>query len=348
MKIRERNLEYVRLDLNELPEPIIDDNGWRHSQENVEINRYDSDLADRLMDKIAGHFRLNKENLLLEAGADGALSLVFNYCARKNMPLFLPEPSYTGFRFIADVNRCVSVGYPTVDRKLRQVPPDMCAAANKSALVFCNPDNPTGYMIDDFEPFVRNPENLVIVDEAYVEFEPGISAMKYVREGYENIIVIRTFSKAFGAASIRLGYIAAHPDLIKKLNEYQLRYPVSSLAIEMGLELWEQRSRMEENVAELRRSCSRLQERFTQIGLNVIPSRMNFFSFTLPPHLPLKDFIVRLQMHYVYLRPFDFFNDYGPLIRVTAGTPDENEKLVQVLESFAGWGDSNNYQQRRN
>jgi histidinol-phosphate aminotransferase len=325
-----------RLDLNELPAPILEDTDWYPASKHIDINRYDSDLAPRLTGLIARHYGLKRESVLLEAGGDGALNLVFNYCAHKKLTVFIPEPAYGGFDFISSVVQCPTRKYITLDRQLGQKPFDVSQLQEGTALLLCNPDNPTGHIIPEIRGYLENHVQPVIVDEAYIDFSPGISATKLIKEGIPRVIVLGTFSKAFGAASVRLGYVIAHPRLIEELSRYQLRYPVSSLAVEMGLQLWKHRTRMKQNVRALQKACQWLQNRFVDLGFNVIPSKMNFFSCTLPRDVKFKEFVDKLRRHHIYVQIFDFHEEIGPLIRVTTGKQEENEELVNRLKKILG------------
>ncbi|MBA3534044.1 MAG: histidinol-phosphate aminotransferase family protein [Ardenticatenales bacterium] len=317
--------EKLLFDLNELPAPIIDQFTWYQSTDALHIHRYETQAAEKLIGLIAEYNQLPVECVLLDAGADGILSLIFHYCARQNQSVYLPHPSYTGFPTLAAIAGCTVVPY-AVQPHLPQVP-------DQPPLLICNPDNPSGQLIADLESYIARRNGLTIIDEAYIEFCPAISTIALVREG-RPVLLVRTFSKAFGAASIRLGYLLGPAPLIKRMRDYQMRYPVSTLAIEAGIDLWQQRAQMEASVVMIRAACQELQQAFRELGFDVLPSQTNFFACFCPPSVDAGQLCEQLRARNVYIQLFNLGAGKNPLLRITTSDPDTNQKLLQIVASL--------------
>ncbi|MFH1469105.1 MAG: aminotransferase class I/II-fold pyridoxal phosphate-dependent enzyme [Pseudomonadota bacterium] len=199
------------------------------------------------------------------------------------------------------------------------------------ALLVCNPDNPTGRVLDLalLEQAAR--DHLVVVDEAYGEFATEHSGIHPVRRGTGNMLVVRTFSKAFGAAGLRLGYAVGHPDLLRELQHHQLAFPLSSYALVVGSALWRRRAQMTENVRRLQAERAQIGAAFAAMGFQVLPGCANFFS-CFPPEGTDPVALGRLMMERgVLVRWFGPGQRHPGFLRVTVGTPGENRLLLQVV-----------------
>jgi len=325
--------------LNELPEPLIslalkcvEDGG-------IPFNRYlrDSDLA--LRRRIAAHYGLTEENVMLEAGADGGLRLCFQWCCHQSQTVWIPDPSYTGFRQIMKAVGCRSREYRVVDAELNVLEIDP-GIPESDPLVVCNPNNPFGHIEPNFSPKLSDRAGITIFDEAYGEFAGDSPAIRMIRENRPNVVVIRTFSKAFGAAGIRLGYLLGSSAILKSLEDYQMPYPVSCLAVAAGLHLWDVIGQLDHVVSSARRRREELERNLQSVGFRIIqtyPNVTSFFSCLPPPPLEARPFVSRLSEKRckVHLVPGGSAPD---LIRFNAGSDEENRTLFSRLrELLASW-----------
>lgn len=216
--------------------------------------------------------------------------------------------------------------------------------ANTRMVMLANPNNPTGTMFeaDATEAFLRRvPEHvLVVLDEAYSDFAEFFAAQRgihwsrsfdYVRSGRANVVVLRTFSKAYGLAGVRLGYAAGHPDLLGNLARVRSSFSISALAEAAGLAAIRDEAHVRRTLENNAAGAEWLQERLTELGLRVIPTSTNFLYFETKENAGAVT--ERLQTEGVIVRslvPWKIANG----IRVTIGTPEQNEKFIQGMKKI--------------
>ncbi len=202
-----------------------------------------------------------------------------------------------------------------------------------------NPNNPTGTWLDgeELEGFVAGvPENvIVVVDEAYIEYvaEPGYPDASRWLARYPNLIVTRTFSKAYGLASLRVGYSLSHPDIADLLNRVRQPFNVNSMALAAAEAALGDQAFIERSVAVNREGMAQLTEGFRRLGLEWIPSVGNFVTVDLGrPVEPVDQALLREGC---IARPVA---NYGlpDHLRVTVGLAEENERFLAALEKVLG------------
>ena len=207
------------------------------------------------------------------------------------------------------------------------------AVTDRTRLVFvCNPNNPTGTIVgrDEVEHLLeRVPRDcLVVLDEAYREFvtSPDYPDGLDVLRDHANVAVLRTFSKAYGLAALRVGYAIARPDVIAALRKVRVPFGVNGLAQAAARASLAAQDEMRERVAGVITERARLRKALDELGLPVVPSEANFLWLSTPDDAAvLGEYCQRAG---VVLRPFP-----GVGVRVTVGAPAENDRLVKVLRS---------------
>ena len=194
------------------------------------------------------------------------------------------------------------------------------------------PNNPTGssITIDEIEKIARLTSGLLIVDEAYAEFSEETSAVTLIKE-YPHVVVIRTMSKAFAFAGVRLGYLVADPAVIDAMFLVRLPYHLSALTQSAGEVALDFKSELLGTVAQLRADRDRVAAQLTEMGLNVIPSASNFLLFSgfdMPS----------AQLWQAMLDRGVLIRDVGLLgyLRVTIGNEAENTKFISTLSVCLG------------
>jgi histidinol-phosphate aminotransferase len=203
----------------------------------------------------------------------------------------------------------------------------------KPALTFITtPNNPTGsaVSVEEIEKIAKNTSGLLVVDEAYAEFSEESSAVSLI-EKYPHVVVIRTMSKAFAFAGVRLGYLVADPAVIEAMFLVRLPYHLSALtqaAAEVALDF---KGELLGTVAQLRSDRDRVAQQLTEMGLKVIPSASNFLLFSgfdMPA----------TQLWQAMLDRGVLIRDVGLLgyLRVTIGNEAENQKFIEALSACLG------------
>jgi len=225
---------------------------------------------------------------------------------------------------------------------------DLAAMADRvgeqTRLAFiANPNNPTGTWVGDaaLESFIASmpADTLVVVDEAYADYveDPSYPDCTRWLDRYPNLVVTRTFSKAYGLAGLRLGYGLSNPEVADILNRVRQPFNVSALAQAAGLAALADREYLSRSVQTNNRERQKLAEALDRFGLRFIPSVGNFLLVDFgAPALPVYEALLRLS---VIVRPV---GNYGlsDCLRISIGTPEENDRLIaalgQVLEARHG------------
>ena len=212
------------------------------------------------------------------------------------------------------------------------------AITDRTRLIFiCNPNNPTGNIVtaDEVAAFIRRvPDDVIVVfDEAYYEFVDSSDypdSLAYVKSGrYPNTIVLRTFSKAYGIAGIRLGYGIAQPDLLAPLRATTESFPVNRLAQIAGLAALEDDEFMALTIAVNAAGRAYLYREFGRLGLDYVPSHTNFVLVHLGPSAP--QVFQKLLERGIIVRPCVAY-ELPEHLRITVGTEAQNARFIAALE----------------
>jgi histidinol-phosphate aminotransferase len=299
------------------------------------LNRYPDPFADRLREAISGHYGLDRDHIIMANGSDELIDLAVRAFVRPGRSVLGADITYGMYRVSAAAS-----GFPyrvLAVNEDHQIDERSLGHAHDSDVLFlCCPNNPTGTVLESraIERIVRTFPGLVVIDEAYGEFADaqGIpSSIGLVANGAPNVLVLRTFSKAFGAAGLRLGYGISSVFLIKTLQKIKPPYNVSALSQAIGLELWEKRSRMEENVERLSLEKARLMDACVELGCKVRRSPTNFFLIELASQSQRdRTYEVLRDEYRIVVRKI---RGLANVLRITVGTPKENDYLISSLRA---------------
>jgi histidinol-phosphate aminotransferase len=209
--------------------------------------------------------------------------------------------------------------------------------SDKTRLLYlCSPNNPTStqFKVEDVETLAKAFPGIVILDEAYGEFA-DYSLVPRIGE-FENMIILRTFSKAFGLAALRLGYAVANPELAKILTEKTpLPYPVSGFTLRMGCKMLDNVDLMKESVRELKRERGKLIKALNEIdGVQAFDSQANFL--LVNTQKPCDQVNEKLLKRGIMLKKWGKILQYENCFRVTVGLPEMNAKLIEALKQIQG------------
>jgi len=302
-------------------------------------NRYPDDQTSLLKQQIAEFWNISKENILLGAGSSEFLGLVPLSVSSTKGNIVTAEPSYRVWNrqaesFGLSVKRIpLSAGDKTLS--LGEM---MSAMDNETRLMYlCNPNNPVGTYVEDhlLRDFVRecSKKCMVLVDEAYTEF-PDIPSLKDLAVNNPNIVVAKTFSKIYGLAGARIGYIIGHPDTIKKIAVLQ-PWPdanVSATSVAAASAALKDQAFVKDcrtKIAQAREMCNKT---FNELSLEYIPSHTNFILFSIGKIGA--DFSKKMQAKNIYVQYRDHFG--GKWCRVSMGTIEEMQFFCSALKSVVG------------
>lgn len=283
-----------------------------------------------LTKKIARYAGVDSGQVMVTNGTDQAIDVIVRTFSDRGDQIVIPEPTFAMYGQYARINGNVIVSPLYGKDKLDFPLQDVLKTIDRSTklVVVCNPNNPTGTLVslDDIARIARKAKRAIVyVDEAYYEFS-GVTATGLINE-YPNIIVSRTFSKAFGMAGLRIGYVIARPEyvaeMLKVRGPYDVNQPACSAASD-ALEKVESTRRYSREVME---QAKPLVERFLrEQGIPFYPSAGNFILFK--PENP-RTVAESLRENGIALRPQDKRNVEGTL-RVTIGTPSQMKRFIDT------------------
>ncbi|MCS6967601.1 MAG: histidinol-phosphate transaminase [Cytophagales bacterium] len=300
-----------------------------------ECNRYPN--FDLLLQKLSDYHQIAKEQICITAGSSEALALAAIAFARnKRENIITAKPTFNVFPDIAERLGTKRIDVPLTAEKVIDLHA-MAAAVNKrtAAVYVCNPNNPTGSKLETetLHNFVRtiSQKTTVVVDEVYHDF---IEAPSLIAQTANNprLVVIRSFSKVYGLAGMRIGYAVAHPDTIKKMTALIARpgICISQAGVAGAIAALEDRDFVRMSVEKNRESQEILYAYLRQAGIRYIPSYANLVYFSLEgfPKTYLED----MKARKVIVREID---DYGQRwCRVSMGSPEEMKRFVEILKSM--------------
>jgi histidinol-phosphate aminotransferase len=302
------------------------------------LNRYPESEFE-LKRLLASKYALKPENIIIGNGSNEIIETSFRALRYKNQnEVLVPEPSFAFYTIAAKIYGYRAKGVPLKDLTID--PEDMVdRISDKTRIVFLNnPNNPTGTIFEDdqFRRFLdRLPEEiLVVVDEAYAEF---VESDKFPRSiSYISdypVLVLRTFSKAYGLAGLRVGYGIGNERLISFLERTKQPFSVNMMALVAAKAALSDDRYIQKVLDGNRIGKSYLYSALTEMGISFNPSEANFFLIQIGPHA--EDVAKRLFEARILVRSMSAY-DLPNFIRVTVGTMDENRAFIEGLRRALG------------
>ena len=294
------------------------------------LNRYPDRHAIEFRKALVGHYtpRFDIDNILPTAGSIEAIDLLMT--ALRPSKLIVNVPGYDVYEQRASVHGIATQRVPFTPDGQPDVPAIIKCADENSVVVLIHPNNPTGKLVAEQigQDVIDNFPGLIVIDEAYIEYSGlEVSFERFVLTN-PNVIILRTFSKAWGLAGVRLGYVVAHPTLIQRLATAQTIYSVSRFALRAGVCALQQNSLMRTEVIETLENKRLLYNRLFEAGIPAIDSQANFL--LINPHDTSK--VHRgLADRGILVRPRQLIYGQQDHLRLTVGSETENELLYRVL-----------------
>jgi len=289
-----------------------------------------------LRKRLAELFGVETANVIAGAGSEGIMADIVRTFLCDDDEILTTEAAFQGFQVLA---RGRSVPYRAVPyrRWAYDLPALADAISPRTKLIYlANPNNPTGsfFTRKEFEQFhALVPQRvLIILDEAYYEFgmvEPSYPDSMHYR--FDNVITLRTFSKAYGLASARVGYGFGHEDLVSVLLKVKLPFEPSGIAEAAALGALEDREFMLRTVANNAKGLVYLKTQLARLGVEFAPAAANFLMMVFPDNGTAQHVFEALLSHGIIVRPLAA-TGLPHCLRVSIGTPEENALFVQALE----------------
>ena len=297
------------------------------------LRLYPDPKADMLVSAIAKEYGLSNDMVFAGIGSDDVLAMLFMTFFNSETPVLFPDITYSFYDVWAEMLRIPYETQP-LDENFHIVPEDYMK--ENGGIVIANPNAPTGVAIPvaTIEKIVKaNPDSIVIVDEAYVDFGAE-SALPLVHK-YDNVIITQTFSKSRSLAGLRIGYAMAAPGTIRYLNDvkysfnsYTMNYP----SIVLGTAALSDKEHFDRTCAKVCATRKWVMERFRDLGFKFEESSANFL-FVTHPDIQARDIYNYLRANGVYVRWFDKprIRNY---LRITIGKDAQMDRLFECLEDM--------------
>ncbi len=327
--------QMLRFNANENPWPPI------HADTPL-LNRYPEKQPADLIERLCDLYRTSAENLLVTRGADDGIdSIIRGFCQPAVDKIAHCPPTFVMYRILAQLH-----GAPVIDVPLAHDQEFACdfsgvldAVDRGAKVVFlCSPNNPTGSIVDSVEilSLARQVESraIVVVDEAYIEFSNTASVVDQVNS-HVNLVVLRTLSKAFSLAGLRIGSVIACPTIIDYLRQIIVPYPMSRASVDAALNAISDdcvpiaRRRIEELISEKTKFQSAL-EPFGWV-IRVYPSWANFLLIQVADSRGLLGFA---EENGILIRDQSDQPGLTNCVRISMGTPEEMDRLLDVLRQY--------------
>lgn len=316
--------EGIFLDANENPIGSI-------TAEN--FNRYPDPYQSALKMRISEIKKVSVDQMFLGNGSDEAIDLLIRaFCTPGKDNIIILPPTYGMYEVSAEINAvAIKKVNLTVDFQIQPQKILQEVDENTKIIFFCSPNNPTGNPMDreNILKVLDGFDGLVVVDEAYIDFSESDSFTSLL-DRYQNLLVMQTFSKAWGLASLRLGMAFASPEIIKVLNRIKPPYNISGLTQDTVLKALQQEEKMKEMVREILQERGFLENQLKNLEqvIRVYPSDSNFLLIKIPGAKNIYDKLIHEK---IIVRDRSKVVLCEDCLRITVGTRFENEKLLEAL-----------------
>lgn len=328
--------QVVRFDTNTAPWPPV---AWEQTVldlPRLPANEYPHPSNEPLRSALAGRFEVAPEQVVVTCGADEALFLVASAYLGPERVGVTSDPCFSMFRVVTE-----GVGARLVTVPLGQdwQPPlegilSAASGPNVGVVWLCSPNNPTGLSLS--EDFVRTivealPDTLVALDEAYAEVAG--TSLAHVMLGAPNGVLIRTFSKGYGLAGARVGYVVTNPEIASTLETLRLPQNMTAFGIAAACRALDDQAGLAQRVFALNAERERLTSELTHRNWTVLPSRANFV-LARPPQNAV-EVAQWLQGAGLIVRSYPGHARLKDWLRIAARSPEENDRLLTRLDAFA-------------
>ena len=317
----------IRLDANESPLSLTDEVKARFCAEfnKININRYPDPDSSALREAFAKKFSLDANNVMAGNGSDEIISVIMTSLLDSGDKLCVAYPDFSMYAFYAELSENEVIICKKDESFTLNALSSFVKENGARAVIFSNPCNPTGegYKRDEVIKFIESTPALCIVDEAYMDFWD--QSILDVADKYENLIVLKTLSKAYGSAGIRLGFAIGHPSLIRALNVARSPYNVNTLTQTLGKIIIED---MPERSAYLATQAKKLEAKIGELlpDAKIVTTKTNFVYFSHPDAKKIYEGLLECGIAIRYFKP--------DRLRITASTDEEMDELYSAIKNI--------------
>lgn len=328
---------WIKLNTNENPyppSPKVMERLRAFSQESDCLRKYPHPLGEPLRSKLAAHHNVNSSNIVVFNGSDEALAVLTRTVLDKSDDSAFPEISYSLYPVLLSA---VGSFFTKVamDSNLK-VPLDSLAKANGKLKFITTPNAPTGEQVDNQELYKRvvsNENSLWVVDEAYQDFSEQQSFASFIPQ-LKNAVVVRTFSKSYALAGLRVGYlICSNAPLVSGILAMKDSYNLDALAIELAIAALSDQKYFDEKISKIKKERRQLHLALQERGFEVMQSAANFIFARPPEKISAERLYKNLKEKKILVR---YFSDekISSFVRISLGNEIENKTLLFTIDTI--------------
>lgn len=332
-----KHSEILKLDSNEnffipkdkLAEFIIE------VAENFDPRFYPQEDEQELREKLSVYLGVPADCITVGSGSDELMERITRLFLESGEQALSISPTFSMYQHAVNLQKAELLEVPLREDFSLDVNSLLAKATQKTRILFlCSPNNPTAnqFKIDEIECLVEAFPGIVVVDEAYVEFA-GNSIVRLTAK-FENLLILRTFSKAFGLASLRLGYCVASTEIAGTLSKkVGLPYPVNSIALRVGVKILENRGMVENAINKMKVEREKLVNALNSImGVKAFDSQTNFV--LLRTDKPSTEVYQGLLKRGIIVKNLGSILKFNNCFRATVGLPEMNARLIEALKEI--------------
>lgn len=327
----------VKLASNEYPEGPFPEVREALLREIDELHRYPDAAWHELVTSATAVYPIERDEILFGNGANEILELIVHLVCAEGDEVIFAHPSFPIYGLLAQSHFDTGVPVPLTADHVHDLDAMAQAITPRTRVIFlCNPNNPTGTYVNEaaLVRFLEKvPEDvLVVLDEAYVEFvtAPDFPDFFRLRDRFPNLLSVRSFSKVYSIAALRIGYAIGHRDVINMVQRVRQPFNVNRLAQKAASVALRLQDRVAERRLTNRRRLEKLGVGLEQLGCRIVPSQTNFYLAFTPE--PTTEVFGALLREGVIVRPMHSFGLGEGSFRVNTGTEAENEIFLRALE----------------
>jgi histidinol-phosphate aminotransferase len=322
--------QYIKLNSNENPYPpsprVIE---ALHQAVGEDLRLYPDPVANRLRDVAAATYSCQRENILVGNGSDDVLTMLMRTFVGPGDQVAFPTPTYSLYDILVDLQEgsVVRVPYPADF----SIPPALAEVEAKLTFL-CHPNAPSGVLhpLSQVEDLARKCKGVLVIDEAYIDFADE-TALALVYQ-YPHVVVLRTFSKSFSLAGMRIGLAFGHPDLIGELMKVKDSYNIDRLSIVAAVAALEDYAWMRQTVEKIRATRTRLSNGLRELGYYVYDSQTNFV-LARKTGAPQEGIYLGLKEKGFLIRYFST-PELSDCLRITVGTDEQIDQLLAAMHEL--------------
>lgn len=328
--------ELIKLNQNENPFDLPAELKKELTAELARIpwNRYPDVFPSELIAALAADLNVPMESVIAANGSNELMYSILMAVVGKGTKVLLPVPTFFLYEKIVRILEGDLIEVPAKADLSFDVDAIIAAARRDepSLIILNSPNSPTGQMLttDEVERILQSTDAIVLVDEAYIEFADHPSMLPLLQK-YDRLIILRTFSKAFSLAGLRIGYLVAQPALCAELLKPKIPFTVNTFSSLVAVTLLRKKELIQDRIRYLRQRKSELFAELSRLkDVRTFPSQTNFLIFT-PPN-DAQQLFERLLAENVLIRDVSSYPMLRNTLRVNAGTEQENQQFIAALK----------------